>query len=159
MSHVLDAIMIGAGQAGPSLAGRLTAAGMTVALIERKLFGGTCVNTGCIADQDVGRERPRRPPGPARAPITASSIDGRVDIDMARVKARKDAISANLAKASKTWLQKHGRCTVYRRATRASKSPTEVQRRQRAAGSARIFLNVGGRAHVPTCPASTSSPT
>src|SRR6187549_2406768 len=42
-----DAIIIGAGQAGPSLAGRLTCAGMTVALIERKLFGGTCVNTGC----------------------------------------------------------------------------------------------------------------
>ena len=43
-----DAIIIGAGQAGPSLAGRLTAAGMTVAMIERKLFGGTCVNTGCM---------------------------------------------------------------------------------------------------------------
>ena len=43
-----DAIVIGAGQAGPSLAGRLTAAGMTVALVERKLFGGTCVNTGCM---------------------------------------------------------------------------------------------------------------
>ena len=42
-----DAIMIGAGQAGPSMAGRLTAAGQTVAMIERKLFGGTCVNTGC----------------------------------------------------------------------------------------------------------------
>jgi pyruvate/2-oxoglutarate dehydrogenase complex dihydrolipoamide dehydrogenase (E3) component len=42
-----DAVIIGAGQAGPSLAGRLTAAGMTVALVERKLFGGTCVNTGC----------------------------------------------------------------------------------------------------------------
>jgi pyruvate/2-oxoglutarate dehydrogenase complex dihydrolipoamide dehydrogenase (E3) component len=43
-----DAIIIGAGQAGPSLAGRLTAASMTVAFVERKLFGGTCVNTGCI---------------------------------------------------------------------------------------------------------------
>ena len=43
-----DAIVIGAGQAGPPLAGRLTAAGMTVAFVERKLFGGTCVNTGCM---------------------------------------------------------------------------------------------------------------
>jgi pyruvate/2-oxoglutarate dehydrogenase complex dihydrolipoamide dehydrogenase (E3) component len=43
-----DAIIIGAGQAGPSLAGRLTDAGMTVAFVERKLFGGTCVNTGCM---------------------------------------------------------------------------------------------------------------
>ena len=47
MSKNFDAIIIGAGQAGPPLAGRLTAAGMSVALIERKLFGGTCVNTGC----------------------------------------------------------------------------------------------------------------
>ncbi|MFL6777151.1 MAG: FAD-dependent oxidoreductase, partial [Sphingomicrobium sp.] len=43
-----DAIIVGAGQAGPPLAGRLTAAGMTVALVERKLVGGTCVNTGCM---------------------------------------------------------------------------------------------------------------
>ena len=43
-----DAIIVGAGQAGPPLAGRLTAAGQTVAVIERKLVGGTCVNTGCI---------------------------------------------------------------------------------------------------------------
>jgi pyruvate/2-oxoglutarate dehydrogenase complex dihydrolipoamide dehydrogenase (E3) component len=48
MSKNFDAIIIGAGQAGPPLAGRLTGAGMSVALIERKLFGGTCVNTGCV---------------------------------------------------------------------------------------------------------------
>ena len=48
MTNTYDALIIGAGQAGPPLAGRLTAAGMSVALIERKLFGGTCVNTGCI---------------------------------------------------------------------------------------------------------------
>ncbi len=48
MINTYDAVIIGAGQAGPPLAGRLTAAGMSVALIERKLFGGTCVNTGCI---------------------------------------------------------------------------------------------------------------
>ncbi len=48
MRQFFDAIIIGAGQAGPSLAGRLTTAGMKVALIERKLFGGTCVNTGCM---------------------------------------------------------------------------------------------------------------
>src|SRR6476660_8390644 len=47
MSHSFDAIIVGAGQAGPPLAGRLSDAGMKVALVERKLFGGTCVNTGC----------------------------------------------------------------------------------------------------------------
>src|SRR5487761_2139396 len=48
MSEAYDAIVIGAGQAGPPLAGRLARAGMRVAVIERKLFGGTCVNTGCM---------------------------------------------------------------------------------------------------------------
>jgi pyruvate/2-oxoglutarate dehydrogenase complex dihydrolipoamide dehydrogenase (E3) component len=48
MAQTFDAIVVGAGQAGPALAGRLTAAGKTVALVERQLFGGTCVNTGCI---------------------------------------------------------------------------------------------------------------
>src|SRR5271156_1554854 len=42
-----DAIVIGAGQAGPSMAGRIAATGPQVALIERKLVGGTCVNSGC----------------------------------------------------------------------------------------------------------------
>ena len=53
MNQVFDAIIIGAGQAGPSLAGRLTAAGMKVALIERNLFGGTCVNTGCMPTKSL----------------------------------------------------------------------------------------------------------
>ena len=48
MEHSFDAIIIGSGQAGPSLAGRLTASGMKVVLVERNLFGGTCVNTGCM---------------------------------------------------------------------------------------------------------------
>jgi pyruvate/2-oxoglutarate dehydrogenase complex dihydrolipoamide dehydrogenase (E3) component len=42
-----DAIIIGTGQAGPSLARRLAGTGMKVAIVERDRFGGTCVNTGC----------------------------------------------------------------------------------------------------------------
>jgi 2-polyprenyl-6-methoxyphenol hydroxylase-like FAD-dependent oxidoreductase len=45
-TETYDAIIIGTGQAGPFLAQRLAGAGMKVAIIERKLFGGTCVNTG-----------------------------------------------------------------------------------------------------------------
>ena len=56
MSELFDAIIIGAGQAGPSLAGRLTDAGMTLALIERKLFGGTCVKQRSHADQHARRQ-------------------------------------------------------------------------------------------------------
>jgi pyruvate/2-oxoglutarate dehydrogenase complex dihydrolipoamide dehydrogenase (E3) component len=48
MATTYDAIIIGTGQAGPPLAVRLASAGMKVAIIERKWFGGTCVNNGCI---------------------------------------------------------------------------------------------------------------
>ena len=51
-----DAIIIGTGQAGPSLAFRLAGAGMKVAVVERHLVGGTCVNTGCT------RPHPNPPP-------------------------------------------------------------------------------------------------
>src|SRR2546423_15611006 len=48
MSEKFDAIVIGAGQAGPALCARLDQEGLKTALIERKLLGGTCVNNGCI---------------------------------------------------------------------------------------------------------------
>ena len=62
MAEKFDAIIVGAGQAGPPLAGRLTDAGQTVAVIERKLVGGTCVNTAAS---------PPRPWWPAHMPHTS----------------------------------------------------------------------------------------
>src|SRR5437870_4087853 len=86
-----DAIIIGTGQAGPPLAARLTKAGMTVAIIERKLFGGTCVNTGCIPTKAMVAS--------ARAAYVARrggdygvTISGPISIDLKKVKARKDSI-------------------------------------------------------------------
>ncbi len=93
MSDHFDAIIIGAGQAGPSLAGRLTQAGMRIAMIERKLFGGTCVNTGCIPTKTMVASayaaRMAR-----RAADFGVMIEGTIAVDMKAVKARKDAISA-----------------------------------------------------------------
>src|SRR5580704_8275207 len=89
MAQTFDAIIVGAGQAGPSLAGRLTAAGRTVALIERHLFGGTCVNTGCIpsktliASAEVAHQT-------RRAADFGVRIEGDVSIDMKAVKARME---------------------------------------------------------------------
>src|SRR6202790_1548086 len=94
MSTVYDAIVIGTGQAGPSLARRLAGAGMKVAIVERKLFGGTCVNTGCIPTKTMVASayaaRMAR-----RAADFGVVIDGGVSIDMRQVKARKDAVSGN----------------------------------------------------------------
>src|ERR1700678_3833505 len=81
-----DAIIIGTGQAGPSLAARLTAAGMRVAVIERKLFGGTCVNTGCTPTKTLVAS--------AYAVHLARSFCNDLQVDMKKLKARKDAIVA-----------------------------------------------------------------
>ena len=93
MTTRFDAIIIGTGQAGPPLAARLADSGMSVAIIERKRFGGTCVNTGCIPTKALiasayAAQLARR------ASEYGVSISGGVSVDMKRVKARKDAISA-----------------------------------------------------------------
>ena len=66
-----DAIIIGTGQAGPALARRLVGAGWKVAVIERKLFGGTCVNTGCTPTKTLVASAPMLHMLHAAPPITA----------------------------------------------------------------------------------------
>ena len=87
-----DAIMIGTGQAGPPLARRLVAAGMTVAIIERGAFGGTCVNTGCIPTKTLVASAYAAHMA-RRAGEFGVGLAGPVYVDMPRVKARKDRIS------------------------------------------------------------------
>src|SRR5919106_3360865 len=88
-----DAIIIGAGQAGPSLAQRLTGAGMTVAFVERKLFGGTCVNTGCTPTKTMIASAYAAHLA-RRAADYGVVLEGSVRVDMKKVKARADAVVA-----------------------------------------------------------------
>ncbi len=92
MAESYDAIIIGTGQAGPPLAGRLVAAGMKVAVIERKSFGGTCVNTGCIPTKTMVASA-EAAWFARRASDFGVSVPGTVTVDMKKVKARKDAVS------------------------------------------------------------------
>src|SRR3712207_4936259 len=94
MAEQFEAIVIGAGQAGPSLASRLTAAGMKVALIERQLFGGTCVNTGCMPTKTLVASAYAAHLARRGAEYGIAS-EGPVRIDMQRVKARADTVSTN----------------------------------------------------------------
>lgn len=50
-----DAIIIGFGKAGKTLAGFLAGKGQNVALIEEsdKMYGGTCINVGCIPSKSL----------------------------------------------------------------------------------------------------------
>ena len=104
MTLVYDALIIGAGQAGPPLAGRLTAAGMSVALVERKLFGGTCVNTGCIPTKTLVASAYAAHLA-RRAAAYGVSTGGAVTVDMKAVKARKDMISTRARKGVESWLE------------------------------------------------------
>src|SRR3954468_11366007 len=110
MTQVFDAIVIGAGQAGPSLAGRLTAARMKVALIERKLFGGTCVNTGCMPTKTLVASAYAA--YLARRSAEYGIAIEQISIDMERVKARADAVSTNARMYVEKWLRGTNGLTV-----------------------------------------------
>ncbi len=124
MKLSFDAIVIGTGQAGPSLAGRMTAAGMKVAVIERGLFGGTCVNTGCIPTKTMVASA-YAAHMTRRAAEFGVTIAGPVSVDMKQVKARKDQVSGKSNTGVETWLKKMTNCTVYEGHARFE-SPREV---------------------------------
>src|SRR5215467_13515873 len=107
-----DALILGTGQAGPFLASRLTAAGMSIAIVERHLFGGTCVNTGCIPTKAMVASAYAAQMA-RRAADFGVALDGSVRVDMPRVKARTDAISGRSRAGVETMLRHLDRCTVY----------------------------------------------
>jgi pyruvate/2-oxoglutarate dehydrogenase complex dihydrolipoamide dehydrogenase (E3) component len=142
-----DAIVIGTGQSGPSLAGRLAAAGRNVAIIERKAFGGTCVNTGCIPTKTLVASA-YAAHITRRAAEFGVTIDGKVGVDMKAVKARKDAVAGASRHGLEGWLRNLAGCTVYDGHARFV-SPRQVSVGDRLLEAEQIFINVGGRASVP----------
>ena len=107
-----DAIIIGTGQSGPALARRLVAAGRKVAIIERKLFGGTCVNTGCTPTKTLAASAYVAHVA-RRAADYGIRIEGPVNVDMKAVKARKDAVVAMFRNGVEQSLKTLQGCTVY----------------------------------------------
>ena len=150
MTQHFDAIVIGAGQAGPSLAGRLTAAGMKVALVERKLFGGTCVNTGCMPTKTLIASAYAAHLA-RRSAEYGVAIEGPIGIDMKRVKARADTVSTNARTGVEKWLRGMDRLTVIEGHARFE-GPDVVRVGESLLKAPRIFINVGGRANVPDMP-------
>jgi pyruvate/2-oxoglutarate dehydrogenase complex dihydrolipoamide dehydrogenase (E3) component len=149
MNQSYDAIIIGTGQAGPPLAGRLTAAGMKVAIIERGRFGGTCVNTGCIPTKTMVASAYAA--HMSRRAAEFGVVIGPVSVDMKRVKARKDQISGESNTGVESWLKNMVNCTVYE-GHGHFESPREVGVGDALLTADRIFINVGGRAVVPEIP-------
>lgn len=149
MTQRFDAIIIGAGQAGPPLAGRLTSAGMSVAVVERKLVGGTCVNYGCIPTKTLVASA--HAAQVARRGADFGVGTGVVSVDMAKVKARKDKIVHDDRHGVESWLQNMDGCTLLRGHARFT-GPKTLSVDGRIIEADKIFLNVGGRAVVPDIP-------
>ena len=142
-----DAIVIGTGQSGPSLAARLAGAGWEVAIVERDKFGGTCVNDGCIPTKTLVASA--KAIHMARSgEVFGFSAPGGIDVDMQRVKARKDAVAGESSRNVENWLRSTENLTVYQgHAELTGANSIKVGDNQLQAD--KIFLNVGARAFVP----------
>ncbi|ORB88293.1 FAD-containing oxidoreductase [Mycobacterium persicum] len=149
MTQRFDSIIVGAGQAGPSLAGRLTGAGQRVAVVERKLIGGTCVNNGCIPTKTLVASA--HAAHVARRAAEYGVGTGSVSVDMAKVKARKDGVMLNDRKAVEDWLDSMDGCTVVRGHARFE-DPRTLRVGDQLLQADQFFLNVGGRAVAPNIP-------
>ena len=145
-----DAIVIGAGQAGPPLAGRLTGAGQTVAVIERKLLGGTCVNVGCMPTKTQVASAYAAHLA-RRAADYGVVLAGEVRVDMAKVKARSDQVVRNARDGVARWLAGMKGCTVIEGHARFE-AADRVRVGDEVLTAPRIFVNVGTRPWVPDLP-------
>jgi pyruvate/2-oxoglutarate dehydrogenase complex dihydrolipoamide dehydrogenase (E3) component len=150
MTQSFDAIVIGAGQAGPALAGRLTGAGMKVALVERKLFGGTCVNTGCMPTKTLVASAYAAHLA-RRSAEYGVGIASEIAIDMKRVKGRADTVSTNARTGIESGLRRMDGLTVVQGHARFV-GPAAVRIGDETLTAPRIFINVGGRASIPDMP-------
>ena len=145
-----DAIIIGTGQAGPALARRLAGAGWTIAVIERKLFGGTCVNNGCTPTKTLIASAYAAYLA-RRAAEYGVTVGGPVGIDMKAVKARKDAVVRPSREGVERSLRSLKGCTVFQGHGRFV-GPKNVQVNDEILSADKIFINVGARAVVPPIP-------
>ena len=150
MSERYDAIVIGAGQAGPPLAGRLTGAGQTVALVERKLLGGTCVNVGCMPTKTQVASAYAAHLA-RRAAEYGVVVNGDVGVDMAKVKARSDTVVRNARSGVAKWLAGMKGLTLFEGQARFE-APDRVRVGDEVLAAPRVFINVGTRPAVPNMP-------
>ena len=155
-AEVFDAIVVGAGQAGPGLAARCSREGLRTAIIERGPFGGTCVNVGCIPTKTLVASA--RAMHLARRGAEFGFSAGPVVADMARVKARKDAIVRASTQGVENWMRGLPRTEVIVGEARFT-APRTLRVGERELTAPRVFLNLGGRAAVPELPGVRDVPT
>ncbi len=147
MTTKFDAIVIGSGQSGPSLAERFSQAGQKVAIIERQNFGGTCVNNGCVPTKTLVASAYVAHMA-RRSAEYGIDIGSSVNVDMKRVKARKDAIIMKSRNGVTNWMEGLKNGKVYRGHARFS-GPNTIVVNGETLTADKIVINTGGRALVP----------
>src|SRR5206468_11103817 len=147
MATKYDAIVIGTGQAGPSLAVRLAGTGMKVAVIERKRFGGTCVNSGCIPTKTLVASA-RAAHIARRAGDYGVTVRSSIAVDMKKVKMRKDAVVRHSSEGLKKWLKNTQNLTVYEGHARFADAH-RVRVGDELLEADKFFIDVGGRGSTP----------
>jgi pyruvate/2-oxoglutarate dehydrogenase complex dihydrolipoamide dehydrogenase (E3) component len=155
--EAFDAIIIGAGQAGPAIAARCSREGLRTAIIERGHFGGTCVNVGCMPTKALVASA-RAMHLARRGHDFGFTTGGAVQADLARIKARKDGIVEAARSGVETWMRGLNRTETIVGEARFT-APRTVQVNGRELTAPRIFLNLGGRALVPDLPGIRDVPT
>jgi pyruvate/2-oxoglutarate dehydrogenase complex dihydrolipoamide dehydrogenase (E3) component len=148
MDDAFDAIVIGAGQAGPSLAVECAQRGMRTVLIEREHLGGTCVNNGCIPTKTLVASA-RAAQVARRATEWGVKLHGDVQVDMAAVKARMDGVVAQSRQGLERWVGDTKGLTLLRGHARfVAANAIEVDGRR--LNASKIFINVGAEAARPS---------
>jgi pyruvate/2-oxoglutarate dehydrogenase complex dihydrolipoamide dehydrogenase (E3) component len=155
MNEQYDAIVIGAGQAGPALCARLDREGLKTALVERKLMGGTCVNVGCIPTKTLVASA--RAVHMARRGAEYGFSAGEIRVDMRAVKARKDGVVKQSSDGVTNWVGRMKNVTLIRGHAHFT-GMKQIAVGGRALHAERIFINVGGRALVPDIPGAKDVP-
>ncbi len=150
MSTDYDAIIIGTGQSGPALADRMNREGMRVAVIERNLIGGTCVNVGCIPTKTLVASA-RAAHMARRGADFGVMIEGTIHVDMKRVKARMKEVSGQSNRGVTQWLESMEKVALYRGHARFE-SPNSLSVNGERLRADKLFINVGARAFVPDLP-------
>lgn len=149
MARRFDAVVVGAGQAGPPLAERLGKSGRKVAVIERKLVGGTCVNTGCIPTKSMVASA--YVANMSRRAAEYGVRHGDTRVDMAAVWQRTQGISGRSRGNVEQWLEGMENVTLLRGHARFE-SPRTLRVDDELIEADEFFLDVGGRASTPDFP-------
>ena len=145
--QIYDAIIIGTGQAGPSLAARLAASGMKTAIIEKGRFGGTCVNTGCTPTKTLVASA-KAAHIARRAEDYGIKINGSITVDMKKVKERKDQLVRQSNEGLEKWMKNTENLSVFEGHARFI-GPHFIQVNNQQLEAEKIFVNVGGSAFIP----------